>query len=623
MIDLLQGSFQDFHFLRPMWFIGLLPAVLLFLLVWKKRGDSSNWENAIDPELLPHLLQKTGEKVSRSPLSMILAAWVITILALAGPVFKKIPQPVHEREDALIVLFDLSLSMYAEDVKPNRLIRARRKLFDLLEKRKEGLTGLIVYAGDAHTVSPLTDDTNTIASMIPAITPDLMPLKGSHLTPAIEMAVKLFHDAGISSGHLLIITDEVRDVASASDAIEPYSRKFPLSVLSVGTEEGAPIPQRMLDPDAGYIKDRNGVLVIPRVDLKQLRSFASMSGGRFSSMHLTDEDLDYLLAEDRLMLNETFREIERDFDIWHEEGPWLILLLLPVALLAFRRGWLWMTLVFVSINLAPVNSARASLWDDLWQTPDQQGQKALDEGRPAEAAEIFKDKDWRATALYRSENYPEAATSYGKLIDEKKEIQGDGAGDGFYNLGNSLAKQGEFEDAIKAYDEALKVDPDNEDAAFNKKLLESLTDEQKKQQQNQDGESDDTQDQKDKEQEQQDQQEGDSSDDSSDNSSGNPEQQDKSDSQEQTDQQKEEQADQQNKETDKQDEQDGQEQKTAEQMAEESEPPMDSEEQQALQQWLQRVPDDPGGLLRKKFKIQYQQRLRNGQQSREDPNANW
>ena len=167
--------FQQFHFLRPAWFYLLIPAVLLFLMFRLRQRMGSNWMRAIDPLLLPYLIDNSQQSSSRSPLVLALLAWLLAITALAGPVWQKTPQPVHEREDALVILMDLTRSMYATDVKPNRLVRARRKMLDLLKRRNEGVTGLIVYSGDAHTVSPLTDDAKTIAEMIPAVAPEIMP----------------------------------------------------------------------------------------------------------------------------------------------------------------------------------------------------------------------------------------------------------------------------------------------------------------------------------------------------------------------------------------------------------------------------------------------------------------
>ena len=174
-----------FHFLRPDWFYALIPALLLFLLMRYRHSQHTKWERAIEPHLLQHILDNPNKQVSRSPLSLILIAWLLATMALAGPVWRETPQPVHEREDALVIIFDLSRSMLATDVKPDRLVRAKRKLIDLLELRDEGVTALIVFAGDAHTVSPLTDDTNTITAMIPALSPDIVPAPGSRLTSAL------------------------------------------------------------------------------------------------------------------------------------------------------------------------------------------------------------------------------------------------------------------------------------------------------------------------------------------------------------------------------------------------------------------------------------------------------
>ena len=211
-------------------------------------------------------------------------------------------------------------------------------------------------------------------------------------------AIKLFHDAGVASGRILIITDEIRDVAEAQAVARSYRYSFPLSVLSVGTAEGAPIPIDSFG-NTGYLKDRAGNLVIPKVDAQSLQNFATLAGGRFSAMTLADEDLAYLLADDPLLENDTFRVLERDFDVWFEQGPWLLLLLLPLSSLAFRRGWIWgLALLF----LLPPEPAMAGLWDDLWQTRDQQAVAALEKGEANEAARLFEHSGWKGSAFYRA-----------------------------------------------------------------------------------------------------------------------------------------------------------------------------------------------------------------------------
>ena len=576
MADLL----SDFHFLRPDWFYALIPALLLYLLLKFRQSTSSNWEKAIDASLLPHLLDNPDGKVSKSPLTLVFIAWVLAIIALAGPVWEKTEQPVHEREDALVIVFDLTKSMYANDVKPNRLVRARRKLQDLLGLRDEGVTALVVFAGDAHVVSPLTDDTATIISMIPAIEPSIMPATGSQLTPALNRAIELFTDAGVSSGRILIITDEIRDIAEAQRAARTHRFSYPISVMSVGSSEGAPMAINPNNPNAGFIKDSAGNLVIAKVNQIQLQDFASVAGGRFTPMTLTDEDIEYLLAPDPLLLNEEFREIERNFDIWREEGPWLLLLLLPLVSLAFRRGWVWSIAL---VMLLPVEKTYAVEWIDFWQTKNQQGLAALQEGDAETAANLFESPDWKGSALYHDQNFEEAAKTFADI---------DGP-EGRYNLGNAFAKQGRLEEAIEAYEETLASQPDHEDAAFNKKLVEELLQQQEQQQQQQ-GENEQNQ----EDQQQQDQQQGE-----------NQHDQDQEQDQEQEQQQAESDQDQQDKEQQQQE----QEQEQEQQQQEVADKELDSEEEQALKQWLRRVPDDPGGLLRNKFRKQHFDRVQQGQ----------
>lgn len=594
--SLVNELMTNFHFLRPAWFYALIPAILLFGLLRYRHSHHSNWEKAIEPHLLDHILDNPDEKVSRSPLAMIFIAWLIATIALAGPVWRKTPQPVHEREDALVVIFDLTKSMLATDVKPNRLVRARRKLIDLLELREEGVTGLVVFAGDAHVVSPLTDDTNTIAAMIPSLTPDIVPAAGSKLGTALERAIALFEQGGVASGRILIITDEIRDVVVAQRIARQYRNAYPVSVMSVGTAEGAPVPLRSTDSSAGFLKDRKGKLVIPKLNAASLKDFAGLAGGRYSPMTLTNEDLDFLLAEQPLAPDEQYRELERDFDVWFEEGPWLLLFLLPLASLAFRRGWIW-GLVFIVVLQG--EEAQAFGWDDLWQTRDQQGLSALRQGDTQKAAELFEDAAWKATANYRNENFEDAANQFGDVESSE----------GRYNLGNALAKQGLLNEAIEAYDEALKMNPANEDAQFNRDLIEQLLEQQEQEQQNQDSESEEQQESNDEQQNSDQDQDQDQQDQDADQEAQNQQEKDQQEQDKEQEQQEKEQQEQREAE--------------AQQAAEDEPDPLDEEEKQALQQWLRRVPDDPGGLLKRKFQQQYEQRAREGKVAGNDASADW
>ena len=588
--------FEQFHFLRPEWFYALIPAILLFTIIKFRQGMGSNWEKTIDPDLLPHLIEDMTSTVTKNPLYLILLAWCLAIISLAGPVWEKTPQPVHEREDALVIIFDLTRSMYATDVKPNRLVRARRKLLDLLDQRTEGVTALIVYAGDAHTVTPLTDDTRTIAEMIPVITPEIMPAPGSKLVPALKSAESLFKNAGVMSGRILIVTDEIRDTAQAQSFARGIRNAYPVSVLAVGTREGGTIPSETYEIDGALERDSDGVVVRPRVNFAALEDFATVAGGRFAKMRLDDSDLAHLLAEQVLLGDEAFREVERDFDIWFEEGPWILIILLPLAAFSFRRGWIW-SIFFVCF--LPIPAAEASLWDDLWKTKNQQAAEALRMGDAETAASLFENPQWRGTAHYKNEGFGAAQTEFSQY----------NTSDSRFNLGNALAKQSSYKESIEAYEQALALDPNNEDASFNKQLIEKLLESQESQQ---------------SEQNEEDSEEGDENEEDQENK--NPDKQNQDQESEDQQQGQEENEDAKDKEAEKQkeaeeSEEENQEKEAKDQKASDAEPEsLNEEEEQALQQWLRRVPDDPGGLLRRKFKMQYDSK---NDGKRKDESSNW
>ena len=191
---------EEFHFLRPLWLLAIIPAVVFFAAMWRVNSVITAWDKAIDESLLPYLLDRSKSGAQRTPLLLLFAAWVLTVTALAGPVWEKLPQPVQKRDDALVIVMDLSLSMYAADHIPSRLDLAKRKLRDILALREEGQTALVVYAGDAHTVTPLTDDVVTIAALVPSLSPNIMPLFGSNPMSAIDLAIGQLDDVEVNRG---------------------------------------------------------------------------------------------------------------------------------------------------------------------------------------------------------------------------------------------------------------------------------------------------------------------------------------------------------------------------------------------------------------------------------------
>ncbi len=344
------------------------------------------------------------------------------------------------------------------------------------------------------------------------------------------------------------------------------------------------------------------------------------------------------------------QKVDREFDSWYDRGHWLVILLLPVVLYCFRRGVLLSLLLIPLAGLSPTKSYALG-WDDLWKNKNQQAYDQLQQEQATEAAQNFEDPEWKASAQYRAGDYAEAAKNFSQFD----------TANAHYNRGNALAKAGKLPEAIKAFDEALKQQPDLEDAKNNRQLVEDAIkqQQQKQDQQNQDQKQDKNSDQQNKQDQQQDQKDQqDQSQQNQDkqqnqdsqnqkNSDQNDQQQSEQD-QSQQDQQKEQQKqdmknqaqkdqqqEQQNNEqpSDKQqqnanqpkdEQQKDDEKKQAAQPAEEDKEqpaeqqdaqaatPADDgltdEERQAMEQWLRRVPDDPGGLLRNKFNYEHYKR---------------
>jgi Ca-activated chloride channel family protein len=633
---------EGFHFLSPQWFWLLLPLLALLWLLRDTGSRGSAWQRVCDPELLPFLLIHRAGHASRLPVWLLAAGWLLAVLALADPVWEKQPQPVFRSQDARVVVLDLSRSMLAADLPPSRLERARYKVADILSQSREGQTGLVVFAGDAFVVAPLTSDTDTIQALLPPLEPALMPVQGSRVDLALQLAGDLLRQAGLGRGEVLLVTDGFTDTEALDVARELDAGGYRVSVLGVGTGDGAPLP----DGRGGYLRDAQGEIVVPGLEPSALRALAAAGGGRYAGISNDSADIDQLQVNNAPLPGAAVEDTGMSTDIWQSRGPWLVLLLLPLAALMFRRGWLLVLVALIGTGAASPPPAIALGWDDLWLRADQQASQALQGGEPEQAAQLAQDPLLRGTAEYQAGAYQQAVDAFA----------GASGADAHYNQGNALAQLGRYEDAIAAYDRALGEQPAMADAEHNKALLEQLLQQQEQQQQDQQQKQhEEEQDQQQQQQEQQEQQEEKQSGQQS--GADNQQQQDaeQSGQQGQADEQNGQQAasgggteqDEPRSEAAPEDqaaEQDEQPptetgagaQPEQEQQAQpgedesrsaasqpeaaEKEPAgavadstaepatLDSEEQQALEQWLRRIPDDPGGLLRRKFLYQYRQR---------------
>lgn len=443
---------HSFHFLRPWWLLGLLALPLIVWLGARRDSGHVALSQLVDPVLLPHLLR--GRPSHRHlPVGLFVLGWTLAVLALAGPTWSRVGQPLYANRPAQVVAISLSRNMLVRDVAPSRLDRARYKARDLLHANSEGLNALIGYAGEAFVVAPLTADAHSLDDLLDAMAPDTMPVDGNDAAAAIERGMALIHDGKAGGGSLVLITDLAEPDALAA-ARRALAAGVHVSVLGVGTPAGGPV----LTLEGALQRNAAGNVVLAKRDDGSLRALAAAGGGKYVVMRADQSDINELHGELR---NTTVTlAAGQTGDEWQDRGPWLLLPLLLLAALAFRRGWLLMV-PLLALPLLP-GTASATSWQDLWQRPDQQAAQALRDGNAKRAQQLARDPAWRGVAAYRAGDYAAAAQS----------LQQAAGTDGAYNLGNALARAGKYKPAIAAYDEALKRDPSNADAKANRQAIE-------------------------------------------------------------------------------------------------------------------------------------------------------
>ena len=599
----------EFHFLRPLW---LLVIPLVWWLVFRLLGkwwSSANWEKVVEPHLLQFLATTPAtQKTSLLPWIMCFAGTLL-LLALAGPVWEKVPHPLLQKSQARVLVLDLSFSMLATDIKPTRIDRARFKLEDLLKRFVEGDTALIAYAGEAFVISPLTHDPATIAALLPGLHPNIMPVPGSRAEQAFSLAANLLSRSKSGSGHIVWITDGIEGQDFA--ALENTVGRNRLSILAVGTESGSPVALS----EGGFLKDKNGAIVIPKLNSQPLEKLADIKQGSFTVLSIDDRDVEGIIEAETTATDFIEDEQLRSSDKWNEEGPWLLLLALPLAASLFRRGLLfsWSLLLLFGISSLP-NSAHAFGWDDLWLRTDQQAEKLFQAGAEKDAAQLFENPEWKGTAAYRTGDYEKAIEEFSR---KDRPLAN-------FNRGNSLAFAGRLEEALVAYEKVLTENPKHKDALFNHDLIEKILQEQQKKQQNKKADKGKENEQgKNKQDQQQDSSKSDAEQNEKSSQQSSAEKQDsgdpKSSSEEKNNDKKQSNEGEKNL-NDKTDSTEAKknenEQKKNNKLAEKNIASGDEQEltadeqsrQQTLEQWLRKIPDDPGRLLRNKMQREYQRR---------------
>lgn len=597
------------HFLRPEWLWALLALPLILALAVYRQRRSDAWRQAVDAHLLPHLLAAGAKRRVRLPWALLLG-WTLASLAMAGPSWRQQAQPMFQASAPLLVVLDLSSRITATDLPPSRLLQARAKVGELLRARQGGQVGLVVYADDAYTVAPLTDDGSNVALYLDALSPDVMPRDGQRADRGIDWATRLMRQIGALQGQILLVSDQA-DSEAALAAAQARSLGLQVSVLGLGTPAGA------------AYRDGNGQIRQAALDEGSLRAVATAGGGRYARISADDSDLRALGVLDAR--DGTAAQRPGEGKQWRDEGFWLLPPVMLLALLAFRRRAALAAVLAVGLlpwmndaqAQAPATPVSQPAQGTLWKRSDQ-----LQHQRLAEGVQAYRKGDF-ATA--------------------RRQFEGIDSDAGWYNLANTLAREGNYDEAIAAYDRALALHPGMADAVANRAVVDAA----RKRRPSGGGQGQDQQ--KPPQNGQQKQPQGPQG---QQNPQGQPKQgqQQPGQGQPPSGQQGQPKAGDNNAQSEPQpgergrdgqqappqvedakaqaqaDEQQRQRMQQAMQQAREGEAgkggkpvpggegrtPRQREEQQAVEAWMRRVPDDPGALLRAKFQLENERRKREG-----------
>ncbi|MFV0449169.1 MAG: vWA domain-containing protein [Vibrio sp.] len=465
---------SDFTLLAPLWLVALIP--LAGIVFWLSKHKQSQ---GLIASHIASALGIENRHRSKTVVSLIALSWLVTVMALAGPSFEKQTRPSYTNSNARILVMDMSLSLYATDIKPNRLTQARYKALDLLKGWSEGSTGLVAYAGDAYTVSPLTSDSATIANLLPNLSPDIMPYQGSNAASGIKMAIEMLKNAGLVRGELVLLADDLDEQEQSDIESELSGTHFKLVILGIGSAAGAPITLS----DGSLLKTDNGQTVVAKTNFESMQSLTKKVNGVFTPYQANGQDVVRILAEQQVQQDVSKKNDKKTLTENVNNGYWLLPLLIVPALLLFRRGMIFVLLLTTGITVTSPD-ANATSWLNIgspWKNRNQQAMEAYHAKDYQSASEQFTDPEWQGVARYQNKDFKGAIESFSKVENPSSRTQ--------YNLANAYAQNGDLDKAKELYQHILQQQPDNQDAKHNLNVVEQALRQQQQQQQQQQSQS--------------------------------------------------------------------------------------------------------------------------------------
>ena len=446
------------EWIRLYWLLCAPLAVFLIWALYRAHKTQHDWRTLLPQAFHRVLLNMDAPRQRYTRLIILAGAWLCALLALAGPSWYSTFESPAPQAQALpmVVVIQLTPDLLANDLPPSRLHQVRAKVLRILEQRDTAFTAIVVYAGSAHTLVPLSNDLLTSSNLLQALQPDLMPVPGQRADLAVARAIDLLQQGAQGSGEIVLITNGVS--VSEQNAITQQLKQhaIQLKILGVGTLTGAPISATDQDH---FLTDAAGAVIISRLNQTSLQLLGKDTRAPYQQMSTDESDLAalHIITHTDHNLSSTLSQPQTS---QQDQGYWLLLPILLLTAVLARRG----SLLLILVCCLPVQSF-ALEFADLWQRPDQQGAQLL-EHDPSKAAERFRDPLWRATALYHAQDYQGAAQLFAEFDSAQAH----------YNRGNALALSGQPAQAVLAYTQALSQAPEMLAAQYNLAVVQAYLD---------------------------------------------------------------------------------------------------------------------------------------------------
>ena len=481
--------------IEMLFFVWIVPILgLIWYYGMRRRGALLSHFST--PRGLESITPETSQKRRWTKAALVMSAFLFTVLALTGPQYGYRWEEIERKGIDIIIALDCSRSMLATDIAPSRLDRAKREVFDLLHMLKGDRVGLVAFAGTAFLQCPLTQDYEAFNLFLNSLTPDYLPVGGTDLQGAVQVAFSGFNAEDNSEKAIILITDgestSGNPVKAATTAGEGGVKLF---CIGVGKDTGVPVP----GAEGTFAKDRTGKIVVTRLDEETLKKMAVVTGGAYVRSVAGDMDLDAIYEQEIRGKMEASTLSSGRKQVWEDRYQWILIfaviaLAIELFISAVRKKHA-ITLILIGMLLFPAtkHASAAGARESV-----KNGLDAYEAGDYETALKQFIDAQLETPD--RPEIYYNIANTYYRLGDFESALQNyrealkteDPAlrQKSLYNSGNTNYRLQRFEKAIENYEAAMQLDETDDQARRNIEFVKKMMELQKQQQPQEGGNSD-------------------------------------------------------------------------------------------------------------------------------------